>query len=123
MLLPALPRQLQARDEAGGARGLPEARILRLRQEAFDPRPFDARAQQPLDPKQRLLQGHHRSSRHDMHGRLGPRPDQAIGGDEVVKLGLPRRSEAHTSALQSLMRISYAVCYFTNNEHPNNTQM
>src|SRR3546814_5545512 len=38
-------------------------------------------------------------------------------------LGAPLRSEEHTSELQSLMRISYAVfCLKKKNETPNNTQ-
>src|SRR3546814_10532074 len=47
----------------------------------------------------------------DEEGARGERPEgfggSAIGGDERGRRG--RRSEEHTSELQSLMRISYAV--------------
>src|SRR3546814_2279204 len=32
-----------------------------------------------------------------------------LAGEDMVELGIRRRSEEHTSELQSLMRISYAV--------------
>src|SRR3546814_6199889 len=40
-----------------------------------------------------------------------PRPscDGPVGSDELSATRYPRRSEEHTSELQSLMRISYAV--------------
>src|SRR3546814_10320247 len=40
------------------------------------------------------------------------------GGDAHAAAGIERRSEEHTSALQSLMRISYAVfCWKKKNKH------
>src|SRR3546814_9071362 len=39
----------------------------------------------------------------------GPEFDGARPLDVMIRGGLPRRSEEHTSELQSLMRISYAV--------------
>src|SRR3546814_8344759 len=43
--------------------------------------------------------------------KLADRPDKAIAviGDGAMSAGMAYRSEEHTSELQSLMRISYAV--------------
>src|SRR3546814_4130186 len=53
------------------------------------------------------------------HGRPGrPDPDAAqLAGqrDQVYRAGRDNRSEEHTSELQSLMRISYAVFCLTKN--------
>src|SRR3546814_2721680 len=51
---------------------------------------------------------------------LDPHCDMLLVGDSLgqVIYGLPSRSEEHTSELQSLMRISYAVfCLKKKNEH------
>src|SRR3546814_4699224 len=39
----------------------------------------------------------------------GGQPDRAVAGNRDDRLDRPLRSEEHTSELQSLMRISYAV--------------
>src|SRR3546814_8414526 len=45
---------------------------------------------------------------------------EVIGGHDAIAAGLVTRSEEHTSELQSLMRISYAVfCLKKNNTHYN----
>src|SRR3546814_4202513 len=46
------------------------------------------------------------------------------GGDYISMVSLILRSEEHTSELQSLMRISYAVfCLKKKKIHPNNAQL
>src|SRR3546814_6178966 len=43
-----------------------------------------------------------------------------LGGDADLNLGDSRRSEEHTSELQSLMRISYAVFCLKKKKHQHN---
>src|SRR3546814_8457527 len=79
-----------------------------------------------------------RSHHHELHAHLpeGPEPGQGDRGDQEVDGGaslgltaLPRvrtqqaamRSEEHTSELQSLMRISYAVFCLKKKNNTNNT--
>src|SRR3546814_10860625 len=69
--------------------------------------------------RQELVRGRSRRWRRDGHGQ--PRsPDQARG---IRRLHL--RSEEHTSELQSLMRISYAVFCLKKNKqnHTNNSSI
>src|SRR3546814_4476371 len=87
-----------------------------------------------LFPYTTLFRSHHR---HPRHGRTvgrrqadrRPRPqDPALPVAALRRgAGLHRRSEEHTSELQSLMRISYAVFCLkkkkkTQNTHDNTTQ-
>src|SRR3546814_3594999 len=65
---------------------------------------------------------------HAAHLRVRQRDRQRIGRiDRHATLQIEQRSEEHTSELQSLMRISYAVFCLkkknkTNNQHPHYTQ-
>src|SRR3546814_7865426 len=56
-------------------------------------------------------------------GRLHPAPREFADPHDVgaVRLHQPQRSEEHTSALQSLMRISYAV-FCSQTKYTHNTQ-
>src|SRR3546814_5056577 len=63
--------------------------------------------------------GRHRAEASVQH-RIG-RPSQRAGGGGEVAEGVARRSEEHTSELQSLMRISYAV-FCLNKKIQNNTK-
>src|SRR3546814_3903228 len=88
---------------------------------------FDARKGHPLekagdiflvaaDPVERLCNNDIETGRHGIADqRLNTRANQARTADRAIGIGLneipifPVRSEEHTSELQSLMRISYAV--------------
>src|SRR3546814_9141632 len=55
-----------------------------------------------------------------------PRPARSMASDLVTMFSAAlelRRSEEHTSELQSLMRISYAVFCLTKNKEPNYTKI
>src|SRR3546814_10828774 len=60
-----------------------------------------------------------------LHAPRPPAPDpRAADGDAAVAARGVHRSEEHTSELQSLMRISYAVfCLKKKNKHKKNTQI
>src|SRR3546814_3045315 len=85
-----------AHDRAGAERRR-RARELRRIVEPVRPRRLPARIARIAAHRRRLPAG----------GRMSLRPDLAIIADHVVPGA--RRSEEHTSELQSLMRISYAV--------------
>src|SRR3546814_2739439 len=57
--------------------------------------------------------------------RIGPMPVEALNGDLLAiierMIEVNDRSEEHTSELQSLMRISYAVLCLKKNKLPHNT--
>src|SRR3546814_8717031 len=57
----------------------------------------------------------------DRHGRVSSSGDR-LGGFAAVGHRAPGRSEEHTSELQSLMRISYAVFCLKKKKTQNNTQ-
>src|SRR3546814_5443238 len=66
-----------------------------------------------------------RMSSPDRVGNVGARPgepERAQAGTSPVKPSPARRSEEHTSELQSLMRISYAV-FCLKQTHTSNTQL
>src|SRR3546814_5791074 len=67
-----------------------------------------ARRRQAGKLRQRLLRCHRRPV------GAGDRPEEAVGEHSVLVLG---RSEEHTSELQSLMRISYAVFCLKKKKH------
>src|SRR3546814_7074061 len=73
------------------------------------------------DPR-RSTPSSRRSNRED---RLAKRPDAAYPGNKVgpvaqwLELAAHNRSEEHTSELQSLMRISYAVFCLKKKKHNN----
>src|SRR3546814_2116473 len=58
---------------------------------------------------------------HDLSGRLGEAPPQR--GPLAPVRALLDRSEEHTSELQSLMRISYAVFCLTKTKHTHKKQL
>src|SRR3546814_5480163 len=51
----------------------------------------------------------YRALRHRRHGRNRPSVAAMSAGAKVISWSVQNRSEEHTSELQSLMRISYAV--------------
>src|SRR3546814_10043018 len=62
---------------------------------------------------------HRRAAGDDRRSRGPPRRDALAGEGDRRRLGPRRRSEEHTSELQSLMRISYAVfCLKKQNKQP-----
>src|SRR3546814_7581389 len=69
-----------------------------------------------------------RSDRLDMGDRLADRHrlvlpvGQDMDGDEIDRVAEHRRSEEHTSELQSLMRISYAVFCLKKKKNTRNTK-
>src|SRR3546814_6681159 len=63
-----------------------------------------------------LLQGGQRGAQLFAAGRLEDRPEQAEQRTQAPQT----RSEEHTSELQSLMRISYAVFYLKKKKQKNN---
>src|SRR3546814_5352350 len=58
---------------------------------------------------------------HRLAALIGPRADALARGERRDALGGKRRSEEHTSELQSLMRISYDVFCLKNKTHPHTT--
>src|SRR4051812_47137893 len=95
----ALAGELQGGDEGGGEGRLAIFAVGALGKEALQTRPVEARAEQALDPEQRLLQRHHRAAGDDVDGGLAAGADGAVGGDEVVELGLPGRLADHPQPL------------------------
>src|SRR3546814_2467816 len=88
-----------AGQKAGGAANAPARRRTR-------------RCAQPVSAWRRLFQRRSRARRPG--ARVSP-------DDDSGSIGPPPRSEEHTSELQSLMRISYAVfCLTTKNLHTHN---
>src|SRR3546814_6404822 len=68
-------------------------------------------------PRGRAARSGHRAARAG-HGRTRPRPARRAGRRAGTRAGKAGRSEEHTSELQSLMRISYAVfCLKKKNTH------
>src|SRR3546814_4463269 len=88
--------------------------VVRACQSAIFPH-FDAAAEHARriaadDRMRRNILHHHRSGRNDRAiANRHARHDDAAPADEAMPPDLHRRSEEHTSELQSLMRISYAV--------------
>src|SRR3546814_2852678 len=65
----------------------------------------------------------HRIADDDVLGRLQRRPGRRMDDDPAARQALADiRSEEHTSELQSLMRISYAVFCLKKKKNKNNTQ-
>src|SRR3546814_3366288 len=84
-----------------------------LRREGEPPR-ADLKVQRPACPAVDLVRGKRfqrrfRLADHGLQVGEGDRADQRGRGEHAGLRGLQPRSEEHTSELQSLMRISYAV--------------
>src|SRR3546814_10056609 len=78
------------------------------------PRPPEARLRRHLVFAPRRLLDAARGGGERRRRRAGPGESALLGSQQLPRLahrraGAPRRSEEHTSELQSLMRISYAV--------------
>src|SRR3546814_4654128 len=80
----------------------PDSRFPAPRPEQGRPHPYHRRA---LGHRQLDVLAHAHRERVDLRMLRGQRIEQRLHADE----GLAPRSEEHTSELQSLMRISYAV--------------
>src|SRR3546814_1472905 len=69
---------------------------------------------QPYPAVSRCLSSRHNTPHHRGAWRIPPASDGSVGNR--------RRSEEHTSELQSLMRISYAVFCLKKKKRPDNTR-
>src|SRR5260221_10665670 len=87
---PAPPRKLERGKEARRQARTAELWILGRRKEALEEGPVERRADHLPHPLDRLVERHHRTSMNDVHRRLGPRADHAIGRKQVEIADLPR---------------------------------
>src|SRR3546814_5789754 len=97
----------------------PYTTLFRSAEAAFDVRGDQAARPRALPLVDRARHaGHPQPRRHLRRPALGRRgPSGSARGGEGLDRPATRRSEEHTSELQSLMRISYAVFCLTKNIH------